>query len=86
MNQPLPAPKKSTTLDDAPITHCGELSYRFGTCALDRLRPHPENPRTHDRAQRRKLKKLIKNLGLGAPPIIDENDIILAGHARVEVA
>jgi hypothetical protein len=80
-----PASQKATTLDDAPTTHCGSLSYRFGTCALGRLRPHPENPRTHDRAQRRKLKKLIEKLGLGAPPIIDENEIILAGHARVEV-
>jgi ParB-like chromosome segregation protein Spo0J len=86
MIQTLPVPHKSTTLADAPITLCGELSYRFGTCIIDRLRPHPENPRTHDRAQRRKLKKLIENLGLGAPPVIDKNEIILAGHARVEVA
>ena len=86
MIQPLPSPHNSTPLGDAPITFCGELSYRFGACDIERLRPHPENPRTHDRAQRRKLKKLIEKLGLGAPPIIDENDIILAGHARVEVA
>lgn len=83
---PLPSPHNSTPLGDAPITFCGELSYRFGACDIERLRPHPENPRTHDRAQRRKLKKLIEKLGLGAPPIIDENEIILAGHARVEVA
>jgi hypothetical protein len=43
--------------------------------------PHSNNPRTHDRAQRKKLKKLIERLGLGAPPVIDENFIILAGHA-----
>jgi len=86
MIKPLPSPQRSMTLDDAPITRCGELSYRFGTCIISRLRPHPENPRTHDRAQRRKLKKLFENLGLGSPPVIDETEIILAGHARVEAA
>jgi ParB-like nuclease domain len=61
-----------------------KLISTLGRCPISKLRPHPNNPRTHDRAQRRKLKKLIGKLGLGAPPVIDENFIILAGHARTE--
>jgi ParB-like chromosome segregation protein Spo0J len=34
---------------------------------------------------RNAVKKLIGKLGLGAPPVIDENRIILAGHARPAV-
>ena len=79
-------PQTSTTLDEAQVILSGMLSYRFGSCPPDDLKPHPDNPRTHNRAQRRKLKKLVEKLGLGAPPVIDENKTILAGHARVEVA
>ena len=78
-------PLKSTTLEEAPTVFSGNLSYRFGTCAAGRLKPHPDNSRTHKRAQYRKLTKLIEKVGLGAPPVIDENKVILAGHARVEV-
>src|SRR5215471_978834 len=84
MTKNLPALSNAVMLDKAPLIPFGELAYRLGRCPISNLRPHPNNPRTHDRAQRRKLKKLIERLGLGAPPVIDENLIILAGHARTE--
>jgi DNA-binding transcriptional ArsR family regulator len=84
MTKNLPALGNSVILDDAPIIKSGGLSYRMGRCRISDLRPHPGNPRTHDRAHRRKLKKSIGKLGLGAPPVVDENFIILAGHARTE--
>jgi len=85
MTKNLPTSSESVMLGEAPIIPYGELSYRLGRCLISNLRPHPDNPRTHDRAQRRKLKKLIGKLGLGAPPVIDENCTILAGHARTAV-
>jgi hypothetical protein len=84
MTKNLPALSNSVMLGEAPLITFGELSYRLGRCPISRLRPHPGNPRTHNRAHRRKLKKLIGKLGLGAPPVIDENFIILTGCERTE--
>jgi hypothetical protein len=50
------------------------------------LRPNPRNPRRHSKQQIRTLARIIKECGFLNPIIADEEGIILAGHARYEVA
>jgi DNA modification methylase len=50
------------------------------------LKPHPNNVHNHSGEQIRRLAKSIKKFGFTNPVLIDENDFILAGHARVLAA
>lgn len=54
--------------------------------ALDKLKPYERNARTHSEAQIEKLANSINEFGFIPPVIIDENNVILAGHGRVEAA
>ena len=50
------------------------------------LRPWPGNPRTHTDKQLAKLGANIARFGFTAPVLVDEHNLILSGHARVEAA
>jgi DNA modification methylase len=50
------------------------------------LRPNPRNARTHSRKQNRQIAKSLEAFGFTNPVLIDETDMILAGHGRVEAA
>lgn len=50
------------------------------------LRPWPNNPRTHSDRQLVKLKASIRQFGFTTPVIVDEHDVILSGHGRVQAA
>ncbi len=50
------------------------------------LRPWPNNPRRHSKKQLRLLADNMRRFGPTSPALIDENNTILAGHARIEVA
>jgi DNA modification methylase len=50
------------------------------------LTPDPRNARRHTNRQVHKLARIIREFGWSAPIIIDENNMILAGHARCEAA
>lgn len=54
--------------------------------AVARLRAHPRNARTHSRKQVRMIASSIERFGFLAPVLIDGDNVILAGHARVEAA
>lgn len=54
--------------------------------ALDKLKPYERNARTHSEAQIEMLVNSIKEFGFIPPVIIDENNVILAGHGRAEAA
>jgi DNA modification methylase len=54
--------------------------------AVARLHPHPRNARTHSRKQLRMIARSIERFGFLAPVLIDKDNVILAGHARVEAA
>ena len=56
-----------------------QIEYR----KVSELKPHPKNVRAHPAKQINLLVKSIKQFGVTNPPLIDENDVILAGHARV---
>ena len=50
------------------------------------LRPWPNNPRTHSERQLVQLQASIRQFGFTTPVIVDEHDVILSGHGRVQAA
>jgi DNA modification methylase len=50
------------------------------------LRAWPNNPRTHSDKQLAKLQASIVKYGFTAPVLVDEADVILGGHGRVQAA
>jgi ParB-like chromosome segregation protein Spo0J len=49
---------------------------------IDRLKPHPENARTHSEEQIGQLAASFEQYGITHPFLVDENDTILAGHGK----
>jgi hypothetical protein len=56
-----------------------EVIYR----AIDDLKPDPKNPRQHSKKQIRQLAGCIKALGFNSPVMIDRDDKLISGHARL---
>src|SRR5262245_60511444 len=54
--------------------------------ALDQIKPHPRNPRTHSKKQIQQIADSIQAVGFAAPVLIDEQGMLLAGHGRLEAA
>ncbi len=54
--------------------------------APETLRPHPRNARTHSRKQVKQIARSIKRFGFTNPVLIDGENLIIAGHGRVEAA
>lgn len=50
------------------------------------LRPYTRNARTHSRRQIKKIAGSIERFGFVNPVLIDENNLIIAGHGRVAAA
>jgi DNA modification methylase len=48
------------------------------------LKPHPDNPRTHSKAQVRKIAESIRTFGFRMPVVIDPTSRLICGHARIE--
>jgi DNA modification methylase len=53
---------------------------------IERLIPRVNNPRTHSREQVAQIAASIREFGWTNPVLVDEDDRILAGHARVLAA
>jgi hypothetical protein len=51
---------------------------------VDDLRPYQNNPRLHSKTQIDKLARAISEYGFLIPILIDDQNTVLAGHARVE--
>jgi len=58
----------------------------YPTIKLNKLKPHPNNPRSHTPEQVEKIARSIKELGWGRPIIISTDYYILAGHGAAEAA
>lgn len=54
--------------------------------AIGRLRPNPRNPRTHSKTQIGKIAASIAQFGFINPVVADDDDIVLAGHGRLQAA
>src|SRR5271170_2513138 len=80
MNSNLPKSTSSTTGSDDPRVG------KYDIIATRKLRPHPDNPRKHPRAQIQAIANSILVFGLNAPLIIDRHNQIRAGHGRYEAA
>lgn len=52
----------------------------------DDLRPYQNNPRLHPKALIDKLARAISDFGFLIPILIDDQNTVLAGHARIEAA
>jgi DNA modification methylase len=50
---------------------------------IDRLKPHPENARTHSEEQIAQLARSIETFGTVRSVLVDENGVTLAGHGVV---
>ena len=50
------------------------------------LRPDKRNARTHSKNQIWQIGKSIQRFGWTYPILVDENDVIIAGHGRYEAA
>jgi len=51
-----------------------------------RLKPHPENPRTHSKEQIRKIAASIRRFGFRNPVLVDDEYRVIAGHGRLLAA
>jgi ParB-like chromosome segregation protein Spo0J len=54
--------------------------------AVGLLTPHPRNARRHTKEQIELIARSMREWGFTFPVLIDEDNVILAGHARVEAA
>jgi DNA modification methylase len=54
--------------------------------SLTDIKANPRNARTHSKRQIRAIAESIRVFGFTSPVLIDEDDVILAGHGRVEAA
>ena len=61
-------------------------SPRIEWIPAGRLRPNPRNARTHSKKQIKQIAASIKKFGFLNPLIIDDADMVLAGHGRLEAA
>jgi DNA modification methylase len=50
------------------------------------IKPRPGNPRKHSQQQLRKLMRIVEEHGFTNPILVDESNVIIAGHLRYEVA
>ena len=48
--------------------------------ALEELIPYEKNNKIHDESQIKKIARSIREIGFRAPILVDENNVILAGH------
>jgi DNA modification methylase len=60
--------------------------HRIENLPVEQLRPYQNNPRVHPRKQIDKLARAIDEFGFLIPILIDDQNTVLAGHARIEAA
>ena len=53
---------------------------------INRIKANPKNARTHSKRQIRKIAASMREFGFAAPVLIDEQDVLIAGHGRLEAA
>jgi ParB-like chromosome segregation protein Spo0J len=56
-----------------------EIVYR----RIDELKRDPNNPKKHPRKQVKQLVRSIETFGFTTPALIDHEDNVIAGHARI---
>ena len=69
-------------MPDIPSTSTLAVTYR----AITELKPHAQNARAHTRQQIKLVARSIETYGWTNPILIDGDDNVIAGHARLEAA
>lgn len=59
-----------------------ELSLAVEVWDLDKIKPHPKNPKKHSPEQVKNLAGIIKRNGWTSPIIVEKDGTIIAGHGR----
>jgi ParB-like chromosome segregation protein Spo0J len=62
------------------------IDYRIQSLPISELRLNPGNVRTHPKRQIRQIANSVTAFGCLVPALVDENNMILAGHGRIEAA
>ena len=62
------------------------MSCTYANLPIEQVRANPENARTHSKKQIRQIANSIHKLGFGAPILVDEYHVLIAGHGRLEAA
>src|SRR6516164_4196420 len=60
--------------------------HHIEVTAVNKLKPSKTNARTHSRKQIRQIADCIKRFGFNNPVLVDDADVIIAGHGRAEAA
>jgi hypothetical protein len=84
MKKKRPASRRRPLACVTPRT--GANTLRIENLAVEQLRPYQNNPRVHPRKQIDKLARAIDEFGFLIPILIDDQNTVLAGHARIEAA
>ena len=58
----------------------------YRNAPTNQIKPNPHNARTHSSKQIKQIADSIAKLGFGAPVILDENGVLLAGEGRWRAA
>ena len=66
--------------------NAGITGRRIEQIPIDQLRPYTANPRTHSSQQINLIVWSIKRFGFINPVLIDRDNRIIAGHARIKAA
>ncbi len=64
----------------------GIIGRRIERTPIDQLRLYAANVRTHPEKQIELLKWSIKRFGFMNPVLIDRDNLVIAGHGRIEAA
>jgi DNA modification methylase len=62
------------------------MGHKVEFVPVSRLKPYPGNARTHSRKQIKQIVESVRRFGFTSPPLVDDKDIIIAGHGRVAAA
>ena len=95
--QSVPVPVRGSSIPPlrrkllAPPTHAktnpfADLPWSIQMVAPDHLKTSPRNTRVHPKKQIIQIVNSIKAFGYTNPPLVDERNKIIGGHARVEAA
>jgi ParB-like chromosome segregation protein Spo0J len=60
--------------------------FRIEHLPITGLKPNPGNARRHPKRQLHQIAASIREFGFNSIVVIDEDDVILVGHGRVEAA
>ena len=81
---PKNVPRRSSYEVSAEGAVQAPTALRLEQIPLGALRANPKNPRAHSRKQIRKIADSVAQFGFLNPLLVDDDNLVLAGHGRLE--